>query len=678
MVETLFIDKKKISQKESLYDFFYNKGIELLQKYCGAVWTDYNIHDPGITILEQLCYALTELYHKSTFPVEDYFSGKDNDIPFEYLGLFEPEKIIPNGCITVNDFRKVLFDEVDEVGNVWLEYDPDDISGLYTIYVDIADQILLDDTVKNVVIRKVRTAFAKWRNLGEDAAKVVILEREWCELFGEIEIYSKRPIDELYGEIYAVCSQYVASNMFYRSIKELQVAGMQMFEILDGPLLKGGIILDNDLTERSRMISIPEMVAQIRLIDGVVDVGYLYLKTDTLQINDGIVYSEGFTAKAIKIPESKETIHLKLKSRSGHSFTVDYREIIDEVTKRLVCDALYPDYIDDIKKLYSYPKGTYQEFNNYYSIQNHFPGIYGISREGLSGREAPERKAKAKQLKAYLYFFEQIMADYVESIQNIKTLFSTDAALNQTYFLNYLNNSNIPDIEELYIDKASAEANLKKTLSGYDHFTIRRSGILDFMLGIYGLQLDQISLRNFLEDDSKHTVSQKIILNKIRYLKYASKVTLRLSKGINYLGDLSNPDHMAGLKLQTQLRIGNDPEKSDTDEAMVVIEHILLRPFTRTLEKKAQWFYNSRVSVVFPAFQGRYKSNQFKTLVMQIIEKSVPAHLFMDYIWCDNSQWNEITRVYSLWIKSFSDNDKLHDRLSVLLSKLIVKYRKQS
>ena len=33
----------------------------LLQELCGETWTDYNLHDPGVSILEQLCYGLTDL-----------------------------------------------------------------------------------------------------------------------------------------------------------------------------------------------------------------------------------------------------------------------------------------------------------------------------------------------------------------------------------------------------------------------------------------------------------------------------------------------------------------------------------------------------------------------------------------------------------------------------------------
>jgi hypothetical protein len=52
------------------YDFLRKEGIRYAQALSGNIWTDYNEHDPGVTILEQLCYALTELGYKTNFNIE--------------------------------------------------------------------------------------------------------------------------------------------------------------------------------------------------------------------------------------------------------------------------------------------------------------------------------------------------------------------------------------------------------------------------------------------------------------------------------------------------------------------------------------------------------------------------------------------------------------------------------
>ncbi|MGB8702031.1 MAG: hypothetical protein WCD18_21655 [Thermosynechococcaceae cyanobacterium] len=81
------------------------------------------------------------------------------------------------------------------------------------------------------------------------------------------------------------------------------------------------------------------------------------------------------------------------------------------------------------------PLGTYRRSDRYYSVQNHFPAIYGLSETGLSSAADNRRKALAHQLKAYLLFFDQIMANYFAQLSQVKQLFSTDETLYHTYFL---------------------------------------------------------------------------------------------------------------------------------------------------------------------------------------------------------------------------------------------------
>ena len=55
------------------------EALELLGRLCGDQWSDFNSHDPGITILEQLCFALTELAYRINFPIEDLLASAGPD-----------------------------------------------------------------------------------------------------------------------------------------------------------------------------------------------------------------------------------------------------------------------------------------------------------------------------------------------------------------------------------------------------------------------------------------------------------------------------------------------------------------------------------------------------------------------------------------------------------------------
>lgn len=50
--------------------FLKQEGIRYLKAMAGQTWSNYNDSDPGVTILEQLCYALTELGYVNSFPLK--------------------------------------------------------------------------------------------------------------------------------------------------------------------------------------------------------------------------------------------------------------------------------------------------------------------------------------------------------------------------------------------------------------------------------------------------------------------------------------------------------------------------------------------------------------------------------------------------------------------------------
>ena len=74
------IEKKTKTASPLDFDNLRARGIELTQQNSGDAWTDYNLHDPGVTILEALCYALSDLAYRTNFPLEDILTGADGKI----------------------------------------------------------------------------------------------------------------------------------------------------------------------------------------------------------------------------------------------------------------------------------------------------------------------------------------------------------------------------------------------------------------------------------------------------------------------------------------------------------------------------------------------------------------------------------------------------------------------
>jgi len=99
------------------YDFLRSEGIRILERLSGQLWTDFNAHDPGITILEQVCYALTDLAYRIDYDVKDLLASGEAD---PYRSLHSPAQVLTINPVTITDLRKLALD-VPGVKNAWFE-----------------------------------------------------------------------------------------------------------------------------------------------------------------------------------------------------------------------------------------------------------------------------------------------------------------------------------------------------------------------------------------------------------------------------------------------------------------------------------------------------------------------------------------------------------------------------
>ena len=163
------IPKRRSNSNELDFNNLKKNGIAALQEICGKTWTDYNLHDPGITILEQLCYALTELNYRAEFPMTDLLAGNDGKIDLNHQALYQPQDILPSQPVTLNDYRKLIIDRVPGIDNIWFETErmPGSRSaGLYWAYVRLRDPISNSAQYEtNWILQRIRQVYADNRNL---------------------------------------------------------------------------------------------------------------------------------------------------------------------------------------------------------------------------------------------------------------------------------------------------------------------------------------------------------------------------------------------------------------------------------------------------------------------------------------------------------------------------------
>ncbi len=107
---------KNTPQHESMqFDKLREMGINRIQALSKSNWTDYNLHDPGITTLEALCYAITDLGYRLTFDMQDLLASNPDNADIDFHIFFTARQLLHNAPVTLKDFRKLLLDVAVQV-----------------------------------------------------------------------------------------------------------------------------------------------------------------------------------------------------------------------------------------------------------------------------------------------------------------------------------------------------------------------------------------------------------------------------------------------------------------------------------------------------------------------------------------------------------------------------------
>jgi len=459
MLTKLTIPKK--AAKEAAFDHaqLYRLGLEKAQDLAKKVWTDFNIHDPGVTTLETLCYALTDLSYRASMPVADLLANEADNLTNMQQQFFTAREILHNRPITLLDYRKLLID-LKGVKNAWvkpasLTYYTDtirrrlmakdsgapgvtavNIGGLYQVLIDYMDD--LNAAEKADILDNVTEVLQANRNLCEDFISITEVESQDFILCGEFELQQDADTAYVKAQILFEVQQFLAPAVANYTLSEMlektNAAGepYSADDIFNGPPLSCGFIPDDELASGE----LPEEIRLSDIINIIMDVpGVVAIKE--IQINPLALTTELENRWIVPVDSGK-----KVALRLDKSRFVFRKRGLPIVTRQDDVDIYYTKLLDTAKaKLehavnydFDIPLGHYRNPKSYYAFQNHFPAVYGLSDIGLPANADETRKSQALQLKAYLLFFEQLLANYFAQLAQIRQLFSTNPNLTRTYY----------------------------------------------------------------------------------------------------------------------------------------------------------------------------------------------------------------------------------------------------
>ena len=100
------------------------EGFNQVEKLGSDLWTNYNNSDPGITILEAVCYAITDLGYRTEFDIKDLLAPEKLTGDTWKEIFYTARKILHSTPLTISDYRKMIID-IKGVLNAWIEKSKD-------------------------------------------------------------------------------------------------------------------------------------------------------------------------------------------------------------------------------------------------------------------------------------------------------------------------------------------------------------------------------------------------------------------------------------------------------------------------------------------------------------------------------------------------------------------------
>lgn len=688
------------------YATLRREGIRLLERLGGQLWTDFNAHDPGITILEQVCYAITDLAYRANYDIKDILASGGGD---PYRSIHTPGQVLTTNPVTLLDLRKLLID-VPGVKNAWLEaveeseprllHDPAEktiylqtparqpphraalpLRGLYRVLLEAdSHQSFQAAEILPEAQRRLQTC----RSLGEDFLPPTILPGQAILVNAKIEISAVDDPESLLARVYYAIGNAISPRIRFRTLTEMLALGKRMDEIMDGPSLQHGFLDDAALEKLQRKLGLrtSDLIQEVMNLGEVLTVSSInlqddasredwYLKLDPLR-------APYFDAEKSLFQPQGPGIRL---TRAGIPVQVNPGRV-SELLKSLHQADIQPS-LPELQRDVRLAAGEDRNLSSYYSIQNQFPATYGIGSIGLPDSASPQRKAQARQLKAYLMFFDQLLANYFAQLGNAKDLFSFESSTTRTYFSQTIQETGLgldglrdPNLEahaaRLQEMTEISALGLQTRSPNNPRLAERKNRFLNHLLARFAEQFTDYSLLLYA-----HISDEKLIEDKAAFLRDYHQIGATRGSGFNYAQTSWESENLSGLEKRISRKLGISSRKKralaeispEDPGGFHVIEHLLLRP---SLADKEQWAqapagvswqasafmaepinsdpYSHQISFVFPKWVARFAEPGFSDLIAKTLREETPAHLHIYLHWLEQEPMRAFEDAYKTWL----------------------------
>lgn len=650
------------------------QGIGLLESMAGPDWTDFNTHDPGITILEQVCYALTDLGYRIDYDIRDLLAGGGAD---PHRAAPSPAEVLTGNPVTLTDLRKVVMD-VEGVINAWIEpmadpgpalfLDPCDgrlylepaphrtpvpVRGVCRVLIerDPGRTELSDLDLRAAVDRRLHEC----RGLAQDLRPAEVLAEQRIGVNAVVEVDALLDPEQLLAEVYQALGRFISPRVRFYTLDEMLARGLQMDEIMDGPVLRHGFILTAELDglQRKAGLRTSDLIQVIMnctgvmavdevalATDGVATPWYLKLKSDQTPVLD----LEGIALGAITLVRGGMTAHTD-------------PERVRTLYAGLDQAARYGVLAEDARDVRIIP-GRDRQVGRYSSIQRQFPAVYGVGDLGLPASAGAPRQAQARQLKAYLLFFDQLLANGFAQLANLHDLFGFATGGPRTYFSQVIDDPGL-DLNDLWADATGLAARLARITESAALAGERKNRFLNHLLARFAEDFADWS-------GARPGPASDLIRAKAVFLQDYAGLGAARGRAFDYRAPAWDTGNVSGLhwRISRKLGLADYGQRSlatlqATDGGgFHLVEHLLLRPRPADLEamqpgmEAGVWEagallalpgqpdqtgrpdpYSQQISCVFPTWVQGCDEEGNGGFIRKTLREETPAHLHLRIHW---------------------------------------------
>ncbi|MGZ3750874.1 MAG: hypothetical protein ACXVAU_06345, partial [Mucilaginibacter sp.] len=376
------------------------------------------------------------------------------------------------------------------------------------------------------------------RNLCEDFVSVTTIKDEEIAICCDIDVSPSADMEQVQADVFFAIEEYMDPSVNFYLLSEMQAKGYTNDEIFEGPVLEHGFIDTAELeqTQLRKEVYASDIISLIMNVDGVLAARNFMMT----KYGDDDQPVAGMIGKnwCMPISDGCKPVFSETKSKVlFYKNQFPYLPLLSEVRDTLrwlravKARNKLSGHADDLP----IPAGKYYPLDSYTSVQYLFPQTYGIGTAGLPATADSTRQGQAKQLKAYLLLYDQLLGDFFSQLKNARELFSTDITV-QTYYAQFL--GNIKDMMPIYRQFGASTINQvvmqnqnstttvnawQKLYESKEVFLDRRNRFLDHLMSRFGESFNQYVLLMYSLDYTTQQETnidpQALIGNKIKFLQ---------------------------------------------------------------------------------------------------------------------------------------------------------------